>query len=318
MKKGAKKKQYQPPVIFAGRSSKSLAKKVAKELDVPLADANISTFSDSETRVVINTDTRGRDVYIIQSSAAPANENLMELLLLVHAVKAQKPKRITVVAPFIGYRRQEKVSLKGESLSFELVARLLRSAGARRILTIDLHKHRSARFFKEQGITCKELRVFPLMVEYFKKKKLDDFVILAPDKGSLPEAQRYAKALKLPLVRALKHRSLTKKDSVTFDGMEGEVRGKNVLIIDDEVNTAGTLVGVVKMLKKQKARMVYFACTHAVLSGPAIERLKESQIKQVVVTDTIYHPKKDLPKKITTISVAPLFAEAIAKWSRRK
>ncbi|MFC1598125.1 ribose-phosphate diphosphokinase [Patescibacteria group bacterium] len=306
------------PVVFSGTANKPFARRLAKELSVKLGKVDIKTFSDQETHILVEDNVKGRDVYVVQSTSMPVNENLMELLLLVHSIKSLKPKRITAVMPFFGYRRQEKVSGPGESLGFQLAAELLKAAGVGRVLVIDLHKHRSAKFFKEVEITSKELRAFDVIVEYFKNKKLDNFVVLAPDKGGIPESERYAKALGVPLVKVYKHRSLTRPDEVTFDRFEGEVEGKNVLIIDDEINTAGTLVGVVEMLKKRKARNIYFACTHAVLSGPAIERLAKSRLKQVVVTDTIYLPAKKRLKKIKVLSVVPLFADIISKWSRRK
>lgn len=233
--------------------------------------------------------------------------------MLVEAASRQKPKRITVVVPFMPYRRQEKITQVGESLTFDLVARMLKVAGAHRVLTIDLHKHRSRRFFEAVNISCSELRAFPVIVDYFKKKgSIANFVVVAPDKGSIPESEKYAHALRVPLVKFFKHRA--KRDQIIVDRFEGEVKGKNVLIIDDEVNTAGTLQGVVGVLKKNGARSVYFACTHGVLSGPAIERLSHSRITQVIITDTIPLRGIALPK-LKVLSVAPLFAERIKKWT---
>lgn len=240
----------------------------------------------------------------------------MELLLLVHALQDLKPRRITAVIPFFGYRRQEKKTSPGESLTFQLIAKLLKAAGVSRVLVIDLHKHRSKKFFQENGIVCTELRAFDVIINYFKKKKLDNFAVLAPDKGSIPESERYAKALGVPLVRVYKHRS--KRDEVVIDRFEGDIQGKNMLIIDDEINTAGTLMGVVDLLKKNKARNVYFACTHAVLSGPAVERLAKSRIRQVVFTDTIDLPQEKRLKKMHVVSVVPLFAATIRAWSKKR
>lgn len=302
-------------VLLAGTANAPFARRLAKELKQPLGTAEVITFSDQETHVVIKEKLKGKDIYLVQPTSMPANKTLMELLIMAHAVKGQRPKRITAVMPFFGYRRQEKLTRPGESLTFQLVAKLLKTAGVDRVLVIDLHKHRSVRFFKEANVTCKELRAFEVVVEYFKKKKLENFVVLAPDKGGIPEAERYASALGVPLVKAYKHR--TKVDQVTFDRMEGEVEGKNVLITDDEINTAGTLMGVVDILKKKKAHNIYFACTHGVLSGPAIQRLAQSRIKQIVITDSIYLPPKKRLKKIKVLSVAPLFAETIAQWARK-
>ncbi|MFH1426412.1 MAG: ribose-phosphate pyrophosphokinase [Candidatus Kerfeldbacteria bacterium] len=310
-------KKTQKPVILAGRANKPFARRVARELDLKLSDVSIETFSDEEIQVAVNQDCRGRDVYCIQPTSMPANDSIMELLLMVHAVKAMRPKRITAVMPFFGYRRQEKVSIPGESLAFDLVAKLLNAAGVNRVLVIDLHKHRSAKFFKDNKIICKELRAFDVIVDYFKKKKLENLVVLAPDKGSAPGSEHYARELNVPLVKVSKQRSRKKLDTVSFTNFEGEVKGKNVLIIDDEINTAGTLIGVADILKERKANNIFFACTHAVLSGPAIERLEKSRLTEVVVTDTIYLPPKKRIAKIKVLSVAPLFAETIAKWSAR-
>lgn len=306
-----------PPILLAGRESKTFARKLAAELGLHLGKVEIATFSDSETHVILREDLKGRDVYLIQATSAPANDNIMELLLMAHAAKAKKPKRITAVMPFFGYRRQEKVTVEGESLSFELIAKMMKTAGIQRVLTVDLHKHRSTKFFKESGIVSKELRAFPVIVEYLKKKKLDNFVVIAPDKGSIPESQKYANALGVPLVKFYKRRSIRKRDEVKIDRFEGNVTGKDIIIIDDEINTAGTLMGVVDILKKEKARNVYFACTHGVLSGPALSRLAKSRIHQVIITDTIYLEPKDRLKKIKILTLTDLFAEQIAKWWKR-
>lgn len=313
----AKSSINKPPIILAGRESKTFARKIAQELGLHLGKVEIATFSDSETHVIIREDLKGRDVYLVQATPAPSNDNVMELLLMAHAAKSQRPKRITAVMPFFGYRRQEKVTVEGEALSFQLVAKMMKAAGIKRVLTIDLHKHRSTKFFKDVGIVSKELRAFPVIVEYLKKKKLENFVVLAPDKGSIPESTKYAKALDVPLVKFYKHRSLRKRDEVRIDRFEGEVKGKDIIIIDDEINTAGTLMGVVEVLKKEKARNIYFACTHGVLSGPALTRLSKSRIRQVIITDTIFlEPVKRL-KKMKILTVTDLFAEQIAKWWKK-
>lgn len=305
-----------PPIILAGRESKTFARKLAGELGVQLGKVEIATFSDLETHVIVKEDLKDRDVYIVQATASPANENIMELLLLAAAAHTHRPKRITAVVPFFGYRRQEKVTTEGEVLSFQLIAKLMKSAGINRILTIDLHKHRSTKYFKEFNIVSKELRAFPILVEYLKKKKLDNFVVLAPDKGGIPESEKYARALGVPIVKFYKHRSIRKRDEVRIDRYEGEVKGKNIIIIDDEINTAGTLMGVVDVLKKEKARNIYFACTHGVLSGAAVQRLAKSPIRQVIITDTIYLAPEKRLKKMKVLSVVPLFAQQIAKWSK--
>ncbi|MBU0731279.1 ribose-phosphate pyrophosphokinase [Patescibacteria group bacterium] len=292
--------------LFSGNSNKPLARKVARLLDIKLGKSIIKKFSDGETYVQINEDVKNKKVYVMQSGSNPSNDNLMEMLIMVHALKAMEPKKIIAIIPFFPYRRMEKTVEAGESLTFELVADLLKEAGVDKAIVLDLHKHRSKRFFKFQR---KELLAYPVIISRLLKKKLDNFVIVAPDKGSMPECKKYSAELGVPIVKAYKHRKV--HDKVIIKKMVGEVKGKDVIIIDDEINTAGTLVGVVNELKKKKARNIYFACTHAVLSGPAIDRLKKAKLREVLVTDSIYlPPKKQLPK-IKVISVAPLIAEAI-------
>jgi len=295
-------------ILLSGKSNQALAKKIAKELGVSLGKAEVKQFSDGETYVHIAEDLKDKQVYIIQSGSFPPDHNLMELLLLVHAAKALQPKRVVVVVPFFPYRRMEKTVRVGESLTFALVADLLHAVGIDKIICMDLHKHRSKRFFKFQR---KELRAFPMIIERLKQKKLHNFVVVAPDKGSMPESKRYARELGVPLVKSFKTRK--KHDEAIIKRLEGDVVGKDIIIVDDEVNTAGTLVGVVDKLKEQKARNIYFACTHPVLSGPAIERLQTARIREIIVTDTIELPSEKLISKIKVISVAKLFAEAIAE-----
>ena len=242
----------------------------------------------------------------MQSGSNSANENLMELLVMVHALKDMEPKKIVAVIPFFPYRRMEKTVEDGESLTFELVADLLNTAGVDKVIVLDLHKHRSKRFFKFQR---RELLAFPVIINRLIKKKLENFVIVAPDKGSMPESKKYARELDVPIVKAYKTRK--EHDKAIIKKMVGDVKGKDVIIIDDEINTAGTLVGVVNELKKRKARNIYFACTHAVLSGPAIDRLKKTKLREIIVTDSINLPPKKRLNKIKVVSVAPLIADAI-------
>src|SRR3989339_814060 len=299
------------PLIFAGTANKPFAKKLAKEIGLKLGNMEIVRFADQETHVILHEDVKNRDVYIIQPTSMPVNETLMELLLMVHAIADFQPKKITAIMPFFGYRRQEKKTMAGEVLSFQLAAKLLKTAGVARILLIDLHKHRSVKYFKEFSIKAKELRAFEMIVDYFTKKKLQNFVVLAPDKGSIPESEKYAKSLNVPLVKVYKRRSIHRRDYAYFHDFQGEVKGKNILIVDDEINTAGTLMGVVDILKKKKARNIYFACTHAILSGKAVKRLQKTCIRQVVITDTIYTPTAKRLKKMKILSVTPLFAKVI-------
>lgn len=295
-------------VLVTGTSNQPLAKKIAKELNLSLGKVTVKEFSDGETYVNIEEDLADKLVYILQSGSNPANHNLMQLLAMIHAAKHRRPKKIIAVVPFYPYRRMEKIVEPGEALMFELVADMLYAAGVDKIICMDLHKHRSKRFFKFQR---KELRAFSVLINYFQRKKLDNFVVVAPDKGSMPESKRYARELGVPLVKAFKTRK--KHDEAIIKRIEGDVEGKDVLIVDDEVNTAGTLCGVVDKLKQLKVRNIYFGCTHAVLSGPAIERLDQAKIKEVILTDTIYLPKDKHIPKFKVLTVAHLFAQAIAE-----
>ncbi|MDP3970254.1 MAG: ribose-phosphate pyrophosphokinase [bacterium] len=299
-------KKLNDKVILAGNSNRPMAKRIAKELGMSLGKIDVKVFSDGETYVNIEEDIKDKIVYVVQSGSYPANHNLMELLAIVHAARNLNPKKIVAVVPFYPYRRMEKTVERGESLTFELVADLLHTAGIDKIICMDLHKHRSKRFFKFQR---KELRAFEVIISRLRKKKLHNFVIVAPDKGSMPESKKYARELEVPLVKAYKTRK--KHDEAIINRIEGDVEGKDVIIVDDEINTAGTLTGVVDKLKQHKVRNIYFACTHAVLSGPAIERLEKAKIKEVIITDTILLPEEKKIKKIKILSVAPLFAQAI-------
>ncbi|MFA6475206.1 MAG: ribose-phosphate pyrophosphokinase [Patescibacteria group bacterium] len=293
-------------VILSGKSNLPLAKKIARELGLSLGKCEAKQFSDGETYVHIEENIKDKVVYIIQSGSIPADHNLFELLALVHAAKAMQPKRIVAVVPFFPYRRMEKTVRSGESTTFALVADLLHAVGIDKIICMDLHKHRSKRFFKFQR---KELTAFDVIIERLRHKKLHNFVVVAPDKGSMPASKRYARELGVPLVKSFKTRK--KHDEAIISHLEGDVKDKDVFIVDDEINTAGTLAGVVEKLKQQGARNIYFACTHGVLSGPAIERLTKIKIREVIVTDTIDIPAEKLLGKIKQLSVANIFAAAI-------
>lgn len=298
--------KIQDKVILSGTSNRGLAKKIAKELGLSLGKMEVKQFSDGETYINIEESLADKTVYVIQSGSNPANHNLVEMLAIVQAARSLQPKRVVAVVPFYPYRRMEKVMKPGESLTFELVADLLHAAKIDKIICMDLHKHRSKRFFKFQR---KELRAFPIIIERMRQKKLHNFVMVAPDKGSMPESKRYARELNVPLVKAFKTRK--KHDEAIIKRIVGDVAGKDVIIVDDEINTAGTLTGVVDKLKEMKVRNIYFACTHAVLSGPAIERLQKAKIREVIITDTIDLPMEKRIPKIKILTTASLFAEAI-------
>ncbi len=302
------------PVILHGRSHPEFAETLASTLSWQHIPVEVSTFSDSEVHTVIQEDVTGRDVYIVQPTSAPANDHLMELLFIAGAARDHGAKRITAVMPFFGYRRQEKITTHGEVLSFSVIAQLMKAVGIDRVMVLDLHKHRSSKFFTEVGIECVELSASSLFVEYFKNHNDGNLVILAPDKGSVPGSAEYAQALGIPMIIAKKRRYVDQKDHAFFDELIADVADKNILIIDDEVNTAGTLVGVVDIMKQQGANNIFVACTHGVLSGPAIERLAVAPITEFILTDSIARsPEQELPL-FKTISVIPLFAKALQDW----
>ena len=302
------------PVILHGRSHPEFAQKLATALEWPIIPVNAGTFADSETHVVIEGDVAKKDVYIVQSTSYPTNDNLMELLLLVEAAAFAGASRITAVMPFFGYRRQEKRSIPGEALSFSLVAKLLKTAGVNRVMVMDLHKHRSRKFFEEVDIECIELAAFPVFIDYLIQKDRTNLMILAPDKGSVPSSADYAQRLGIPMIVANKTRSTTTKDTVSFEDMVADVKGKDILIIDDEINTAATLAGVVNMMNARGAKTITVGCTHAVLSEPAIERMRGAGITECLITDTIAQPKEKQLPLFQTLSVIPLFAEALKDW----
>ncbi|MDD5428408.1 MAG: ribose-phosphate pyrophosphokinase [Candidatus Omnitrophica bacterium] len=296
-------------LIFSGNSNKALANDICKFLKVKLADAAVDHFSDGEIRVKINENVRGHDVFVVQPTCLPSNENLMELLIMIDALKRASAQRITAVLPYFGYARQDRKDQPRVPITAKLVANLLTTAGADRILTIDLHAGQIQGFF---DIPLDHLFAFTIFSEYIKKLKLDsNLVIVSPDVGGIKTARAYAKRLKCSLAIVDKRRVNDRQAEVMH--IMGDVRGKNAVITDDMVATAGSLVEAVEAIKKAGAKDVYAAITHPVLCGPAIERLKKSKLKELVVTDTIPLPKEKKLKNIKVLSVASLLGEAIKR-----
>ena len=296
-------------LIFSGNSNRKLASDICKFLKVKLADAAVDHFSDGEIRVKINENVRGHDVFVVQPTCSPSNENLMELLILIDALKRASAQRITAVLPYFGYARQDRKDQPRVPITAKLVANLLTVAGADRVLTIDLHAGQIQGFF---DIPLDHLFAFTILTEYIKKLKLNnDFVIVSPDVGGIKTARAFAKRLKCSLAIVDKRRVNDKQAEVMH--IMGDVKGKHAVIVDDMVATAGSLVEAVEAIKKAGARDVYAAITHAVLCGPAIERLKRSHLKELVVTDTIPLTKEKILKKIKVLSVASLLGEAIKR-----
>ncbi|HNU80139.1 MAG TPA: ribose-phosphate diphosphokinase [Bacillota bacterium] len=289
-------------------ANKDLAKDIAFNLGIPVGDAQVSTFSNGEIGVSINESIRGSDVFVVQSTCTPVNDNLMELLIMIDALKRASAGRINAVMPFYGYARQDRKSKSREPITAKLVANLIEAAGADRVITMDLHAPQIQGFF---DIPVDHLYAAPLIVNYFINKKLDDIVVVSPDVGGVTRARSLATKLDAPLAIIDKRRPKPNVSEVM--NIIGDIENKNCIIIDDMVDTAGTMVNAAKVMKEMGARDIYVACTHPVLSGPAFERIRDSVIKEIIVTNTIPLPAGKPVDKIKVLSVAPLFAEAIKR-----
>jgi len=291
--------------VLTGNANPELAKEICKYLKISLGKTEVSQFPDGETYVKILENIRGKDVFIIQPTCPPVNKNLMELLLMIDASQRASAERITAVLPYYGYARQDRKVEPRVSIAAKLVANLIARSGAHRVLTVDLHAAQIQSFF---DIPVDHLFATPTICRYFKKK---NFVVVAPDAGGVARARFYARRLGVPLAIIDKRRDLTGKTTVM--NVIGEVKGKNLVIVDDIVDTAGTLIQAVRALKNKGAREISAACTHGVFSPPATKILKEKAIKEVVITNSISLPKKKRLKKIKVLSVAPLLGEAIKR-----
>ena len=295
------------PIVLTGNSNPEFAAQVAAALGVRVADALVGRFSEGEIRVKINENVRGRDVFIVQPTCPPVNDHLMELLILLDAVRRASARRITAVLPYFGYARQDRKDQPRVPITAKLVANLITVAGADRVLTMDLHAGQIQGFF---DIPLDHLFAINTFVDYFTKQRpLEDLVVVSPDVGGIKMARAYAKRLRAGLAMVDKRR-INHMDTEVMDIM-GEVKGKNALIVDDLVSTAGSLVEAARMLKEGGAKEVYAAITHPVLSGPARERLAGSPLKELVVTDSIPIPADRKLPKVKVLSVTSVFAEAI-------
>lgn len=298
--------------IFTGNANPDLAQKICEHLEVPLGQALVTTFSDGEIRVEIRENVRGRDVFLIQSTCPPVNHNLMELLIMIDAVKRASARRITAVIPYFGYARQDRKVAPRVPITAKLVADLLTTAGAHRILTMDLHVGQIQGFF---DIPVDNLYASPVMIPYISKNFANDLAIVSPDAGGVARARAYAKRLGASLGLIDKRRDAPGKAQAMH--LIGEVLGKEVVIMDDIVDTAGTLTEAASVITQHGALNVNACCTHAVLSGPAVNRIMNSQLRQLVVTDTI--PLSEAAKKcekIKQLSVSHLLARAILNIHR--
>jgi ribose-phosphate pyrophosphokinase len=295
--------------IFSGNSNKNLANEIADVLDIPLGDATVSTFSDGEITVHINENVRGSDVYVVQSTCTPVNNNLMELLLMVDALKRASAKRITAVIPYYGYARQDRKAQPRVPITARLVADLLTATGIGRVLTIDLHAGQIQGFF---NIPVDHLYASPVLSEYVKAKYANDVVVVSPDAGGVERARAFAKRLNASLAIIDKRREKANVSQVMH--VIGDVNNKNAILFDDMIDTAGTITKAAAALKENGAKRVIAACAHAVLSGPALDRINDSVLEDVIVTNTIpMEEKQKQCSKLTVLSVATLLGEAIKR-----
>ena len=296
--------------IFAGNSNKKLAQEIADKMGLPIGSANVGMFSDGESAINIEEVVRGSDVFIIQSTSTPVNDNLVELLIMIDALKRASAGRITAVMPYFGYARQDRKAKARDPISAKLVANLLTVAGADRILTMDLHAPQLQGFF---DIPVDHLVGVPILAQYFKEKFADanDIVVVSPDVGSVTRSRKFAQRLDCPLAIIDKRRP--KANVCEVMNIIGDIKDKRVILVDDMIDTGGTIINAANALVERGAKEVYACCTHAVFSGPAIERIKNSAIKEMVVLNTINLPEEKQLDKIKILSVASVFAEAIER-----
>ena len=294
--------------IFTGNAHPELAEKIASIMGKPLGKCDVAQFSDGEISLNLWESVRGVDIYIVQPTCDPVNDNLMELLIMIDAMKRASAGRINAVIPYYGYARQDRKAKARDPITSKLVANLIVAAGADRVVTMDLHANQIQGYF---DIPVDHLIGMPIMAKYFKEKNLEDVVVVSPDHGSVTRARNMAEYLDCPIAIVDKRRPEPNKSEIM--NIIGNIDGKNCIILDDMIDTAGTICNAAAAIKDLGAKDVYSCATHAVLSGPAIKRLEESVIKEVVLLDTIPIDKDKMIDKFTTLSVAPIFAEAMTR-----
>jgi ribose-phosphate pyrophosphokinase len=298
-----------PPQIFSGNANLPLAEAIARSLSIDLGEAHVATFPDGETFVKYQDNIRGRDLYIVQPTCPPTNHNIMELLIMIDAARRASAARITAVVPFYGYARQDRKDQPRVPITAKLIANLLVAAGANRILTMDLHAQQIQGFF---DIPVDHLYAAPVIYEYVKTLDLKDVVVVSPDVGGIKMASYYSQMLQGGLALVVKRRISSTTTEVQF--VVGDVRDRDVLLVDDLTETAGTLTSAARVLKDHGARRIYAAVSHAILSDLAIDRLRESLIEELITTNsTPVKASGELGVKIKILDVAPLLAEAIQR-----
>ncbi len=302
--------------IFTGNSNKALVAKICESLGVKQGDCVVNKFSDGEIQIDINETVRGKDVYIIQSTSNPVNDNLMEVLILVDALKRASAGRINVVMPYYGYARQDRKTKAREPITSKLVADLLEVAGAQRIVTMDLHAGQIQGYF---NVPVDHLTAIPYLSEYFKDIVNEDpgnFVVVSPDLGGVTRARKFANRLNLPIAIIEKRRPKPNVSEVM--NIIGDIDGKNCILIDDIIDTAGTICKAAQALRKNGAKKVYGCASHGVLSGEAFNRLENSIMEKFVISNTIEVPEEKLGKVLEVVNVAPIFASAIRRINGNK
>ncbi|EFI41470.1 ribose-phosphate pyrophosphokinase [Peptoniphilus sp. oral taxon 386] len=296
-------------IVFTGNSNHSLVDRICDELGIKKGKCEVKTFSDGEIAIDIAETVRGKDVYVIQSTSNPVNNNLMEILILIDALKRASAGRINAVIPYYGYARQDRKTKAREPITSKLVADLVTVAGADRVVAMDLHAGQIQGYF---NIPVDHLTAVPYLARYFKDiVKKEDFVVVSPDLGGVTRTRKFANELNLPIAIIEKRRPKPNVSEVM--NIIGDIKGKNCILVDDIVDTAGTICQAAEALKKKGAKKVYGCATHGVLSGPAIERLSGSVMEKFIITDTIELKEEQKVEKLEVVSVAPLFASAIKR-----
>ncbi|OEH84339.1 ribose-phosphate pyrophosphokinase [Desulfuribacillus stibiiarsenatis] len=298
--------------LFACNSNPNLAKGISEYTGIPIGRSQVVRFSDGEININIEESVRGADTFVVQSTSSPANEHIMEMLIMVDALKRASAKSINLVVPYYGYARQDRKARARDPITAKLIANLIEKSGADRIICMDLHAGQIQGFF---DIPLDHLVSMPIIAEYFASKGLEDIVVVSPDHGGVTRTRNLAQKLNAPIAIIDKRRPAPNVAEIMH--IIGDIKGKTCILIDDIIDTAGTITLAANALKANGAKAVYAACTHPVLSGPAIERLENSAIEELVVTDTIYLPEEKMISKIAVLSVAPLIGEAIIRIHER-
>jgi len=297
--------------VISGRSNSALSEAIAKKLGIATGERTIKNFADGETYVRLNENVQGKDVYLVQPSAVPVNDSIMELLLMTDAAKRADAKKVIAVIPYMGYERQDRKAAAGEPIAAKLHAKLLQAAGVDKVVAVDLHASQIEGFF-ENSSNVVHLSAIPELAKYIKSKNLENLVVVSPDAGGAKRAESLAE--KLDCSYAIIHKKREKHNEAKAVNLYGDVEGKNCVLCDDMIDTAGTIVEAAKMLQSRGAKDIYVCASHGVFSNPAFERLENSPVKEVIVTNTL-PLSKNAPSKITQVDISPLVADTIKKLS---